>query len=601
MNLTYEELLECNIDEAIKLIGEDHREFKTTQERLHAYDNNPAKIPNNPLLVDYDWVYEHVEELFCQCKMYYQAYQPTEAYYTLFKALTTKYSLDKDYDELLYTNKIKLDWKWGFFSLNLIDFMTYSFDDRLKELLSKPDVLNYFLKYPEIYDIENLNHFSSEGLEIFLKQPRFASHYTNNPYELIQLIRKNLRITIPAEVMLDENVIKTLSRTHHIEEFYYYLHFVREQVADLPFLEEHAQFCDKQVENIKNGILPCYQEKYKKSKKEISIEDIQYFNYMEQQVIERVFKRSTLETLPKKYIFQELSRYMIIGMFISRNYQTDPYNLLIDIETLHEFANQENRQLQGQDVYQFLVSFEDKSLKETIEFYNQGKNLPLMEILYDDWSKEKDSFIEELNSKIYTPENSTSITKDNLTYYDITDIEEPIIVHNTTIPIKNKEKIAEAIKNIKQGHKIDICLSIQDQNHNTFYEEYETKNKNTLKLAYGPLVPNRVGTICHTDAYSQGINDIEIDNNEFKRRLYTVKSFMDKTTDYNEMVYLVCGIPTPPIGIICEDQITPEEQSIAKELNIPIFYRKTKQSTRRPYKKENLPKIYTYTKTKYMF
>lgn len=601
MKPTYDEALQYNIDKAIKIIGEKHHEFTTIKDWLNQKDDSPAKIPSNPLLTDYNWVYEHAEELFCNSKLYYQKYQSTDAYYTLFKALTNKYSLENDYDEMLFSNIPALKMKWKSFAYNLIDFLTHAFDKRLKELLNKPDVINYFLKYQEIYDINTIMLFSHEGIEKFLEHPQIAALYTNNYTNLIQLIKNNPKITISPKIILSEKIIKDMSRTHHIEEFYYNLYFIREQVSDQPFLDEQCKFCDEQIKNIKNGIIPCYQEEYKKSKNEISHNELNNYNYMQRQVMERIFQKNNLETLPKNYLYQELSKYMIIGMYISRNYQTDPYNLLIDIETLQEFATTENRQLQGQEIYNFLTSFEDKTINEIIDFYHQGKSLPLMDILYDDWTTEKNKFIEELNSKMYMPLDNPLITKNNITYYDITDIEEPILVHNTVIEIDNKKKINEMIEHIKQGTKYRICLSIQDKNHNTFYEEDHTKQKRTIKLAYGPLTPNRVGTICHTDAYSKGATEIEIDNQNYKRRLYTMKSFMDKTTDYNELVYLINSIPFPPIGIICEDEITPEEQAIASELNIPILYRQKKTSTYRPYQEENLSKRYTYTVSKKIF
>lgn len=601
MKPTYQEALQYNIDEAIKIIGEDKRTFNTPQEWLHADDNNPAKIPNNPLLTDYNWVYDHAEELYCNCKLYYQQNQPTEAYYTLFKALINKYPLDDDYNKLLYSNNSGIEWKWRYFAHNLVDFMTYSFDNRLKELLTKPDVMEYFLKYPKIYDIDVLSSFSHEGLEIFLKQPHFANHYTSNPSDLIQLIRKHPKIEVPIEVMLNDNVIKGISRTPHIEEFYYYLHFVREQVSEQPFLDEHSSYCDEQVSNIQNGILPCLQEEYNKLNDVLSLSDFRHQDYMLKQVTERIFKRNEQAFLPKKYIYQELSKYMVIGMYISRNYQTDPFNLLIDIETLNEFADEENRHLQGKEIYNFLTSFEDKTLEEILDFYNKGKSLPLMDTLYDDWTTENNKFITELNSNLYSPTNQTPITKDNITYYDITDITEPIIVHNTAIAIDDEKKLTDMLNRIKTGYKYRICLSVQDQNHNTFYEEDNTKYKKTLKLAYGPLTPNRVGTICHTDAYSQGASDVEIENRDYKRRLYTMQTFMNQTTNYNEIVYLIDGTPFIPIGVICEDEITSTEQHIAEELNIPLLYRQKKESTRRPYENPNLTKRYTYTKTKYVF
>jgi len=68
------------------------------------------------------------------------------------------------------------------------------------------------------------------------------------------------------------------------------------------------------------------------------LDDLYSFNSMEKQVVERIFKIRGVDFLPKKNVYVELSKYMIVGMYMSRNFQTDPYNLLIDIETLYEFA-----------------------------------------------------------------------------------------------------------------------------------------------------------------------------------------------------------------------------------------------------------------------
>lgn len=602
MEKTYEEVVKYNIDEAIKIRGEKHLNFATTKEWLEYDDNNPAKIPNNPLLTDYDYVYEHAEEILCQSILYYQQHQSTEAYYTLFKAITNKYPLEEDYNKILYENNNSIKWKWRFYASTLINFLYYSFDDRIKELLSKPDVINYFLRYPKIFTIDTLTETSHKAIEALLENQSIANYYIEDYNRLIQLIRKQPKITIPYHIMLDDKIIKDMARTPHIEEFYYKLHFIREQVSDQPFLDEHAKYCDEQINAITNGILPVYQEEYQKAKNNITYDSLYYVNNsMQRQVMNRIFKRTNQDVLPKDYIYQELSKYMIIGMFISRNFQTDPYNLLIDIKTLQEFAKTENRTLKGQEIYDFLVSFEDKSLEEIIKFYEKGKTLPLMDILYDDWNNEKERFIDELNSSLFALSKTPQITKNGITYYDISDIEEPILVHNTSIPLDNEKRINEMIEQIKKGHKHRICLSVQDQNHNVFYKEEQHKKTKTIKFAFGTLEKNKVGTIYHKDAYSQGISKIEFENFNYKRRLYTLKTFMDQTSNYNEINYLIKNTPFLPIGIICEDEITEQEQEIAKKLNIPILYRKTKEST---YKKVNEPSItkrYTYTATKSLF
>ena len=602
MERTYEEVVQYDIDEAIKIRGEKNLNFATTKEWFEYNDNNPAKIPNNPLLTNYDYVYEHAEELLCQSSLYYQRNQPTEAYYTLFKAITTKYPMEEDYNKILYENNDSLKWKWRFYTNTLINFLYYSFDNRIKELLNKPDVINYILRYPKIFTIDTLTETSHMAIEVLLENQSIANYYIEDYNRLIQLIRKQPKITIPHRIILDDKIIKDMSRTPHIEEFYYKLHFIREQVSDQPFLDEHSKYCDEQVSQISNGILPTYQEEYKKAKDNITYDSLYYVNNsMQRQVMNRIFQRSHQEILPKQYVYQELSKYMIMGMFLSRNYQTDPYNLLIDIDTLLEFSKPENILLEGQEIYEFIASFEDKTLEQIIEFYEKCKNQPLMETLYDDWNNQKDAFTEELNSSLFTLSQAPQVTKDNITYYDISDIEEPILVHNTSIPLDNEKRIKEMIKQIKQGHKHRICLSVQDQNHNVFYTEEQHKNTKTIKFAFGQLEKNRVGTIYHKDAYSQGINKIESENFNYKRRLYTLKSFMEQTSNYNEINYLIDNTPFIPIGIICEDEITEQEQRIAKDLNIPILYRKTKDSTEKRVNEPTIPKRYTYTATKSLF
>lgn len=48
---------------------------------------------------------------------------------------------------------------------------------------------------------------------------------------------------------------------------------------------------------------------------------------------------------------------------------------------------------------------------------------------------------------------------------------------------------------------------------------------------------------------------------------------MEQTNQYNEICYLIDGLPFFPIGIICEDEITKEEVAFAQMLNLKIFFR----------------------------
>ena len=88
---TYEEVVAVDIYRAIKMKCEE----KDKEVDIFSI----AKVPNNPILADYDWVFEHAEQLFCHCRINYQQYQGVEQYLTLFKVLINKYSLEQDYCE----------------------------------------------------------------------------------------------------------------------------------------------------------------------------------------------------------------------------------------------------------------------------------------------------------------------------------------------------------------------------------------------------------------------------------------------------------------------------------------------------------------------
>lgn len=573
------------------------------EEMLKIFQNSPTKIPNNPLLTNYEWVYDHVEEIFVRCAIDYQQNQGLEQYYTFFKALTSKYSVEEDYIKYLKSNNGLYICRWNTFASKLLNFIGSSFDERLEKLLDKKEVMDYLKKYPSLYDNDILSASGSYIITKFLEDSNYHNCYINNYHNLISLIRKfPPNFNIPTNLMLNKKIIKDISRTHHIEEFYFELAFIKEKVCILPYLEEHIRYCDEQVSNIKNNILPIYEEEYKKSKKNIDLENIHYlFNNMEQQVIKRIFEMNKCETLPKTYLYQELSKYMLVGMYMSRNFETDPYNLLIDIETLYSFAIKNNIQLKGMEIYKFLINFEKFTMEQIIEIYNKTKNINLKEILYDDWNNQKESFINELNDKMLNLNNLEKTIIDNVECYDITNIDKPILVHNTAISINSSDEINKMIDRINKGYIHRICLSVQDKNHNKFYEEKETKNKKTIKFAYGILESNRVGIINHTDAYSLDGNNVEVENWDYKRNLYTLNSFMEQTNEYNEINYIIEGIPFLPIGIICDDEITKEEIEIANKMNLPIIYRKLKDVEKTFVDEQPLVKKYSYVANKKLF
>ena len=584
--LSYEEVVHCDIYGAIKLKSEE--EAKKTDVF------NITKIPNNPVLTDYDWVFEHVELLLCNCAISYQQYQGVEQYLILFKAITNKYSLEDDYNDYLQNKFPYITLKWGTFAIEFIAFMARTFDERLDKLLDRKEVVDYFLRYPKVFTTDVITVFGYSVLPRFLKQNHYASYFIEDYKKLISLIRENPKMTISDNIMLDQKVINDMSRTYHICDFYYNLNFISEQVCDLPYLEEHAKFCDREVSNIKNGMLPKYYKRCNESKALFTISDLQVVNRMEQRVLSRIFKLKG-NILSREFVFQELSKYVVIGMCISRNFQTDPYNLFVDIKTLVNFAKENKIELKGQPIYDFLTSFENYSIEEIIEFYNYCKTLSLSEILYDDWNEQKSNFVEELNTNMLKLDSLEAFAEiDGVKCFDITDIEKPVVVHNTSISIDNFEGIKKMIDTIKKGYKYCLSLSVQDKNHRIFYIAENAHSKSNIKFAFGCLKPDRVGTVYHCDAYTTGASSVESENYNYIRRLYTLISLMSQTYSYNELVYVIRGEPFLPIGIICENTITKEEVLVAKELGIPVLYRKKEKNKRSRCVQKLIKRKYSY-------
>ena len=192
--------------------------------------------------------------------------------------------------------------------------------------------------------------------------------------------------------------------------------------------------------------------------------------------------------------------------------------------------------------------------------------------LYNEWKK---SFLNELNNRLINLSN-------NKDYYDITDSDKLLIVHNTHFPINVSEKMStylvsafkSKINYYQRCNKTYISLSIQDKAHHDFYTGIGERGK-TVKFVYGKLNSKDVGIIYPDDAHTYGFLMSEDFNsidgiNEF----YTVDIFMNNTVFYNELTYKNNDNCYLPKAILCEDEISIYEREFADILGVPILYRK---------------------------
>ncbi len=584
--LSYEEVLEYSVYDAIKLRADELRGFDDEHYVRELWDNfynnYPAHIPNHPLLRDYDWVYENFE-LLMMCKMWYQSAQGFEEYYTFFKAGIAKYDVERDYREMLF-NPDKSDFefrhKWKVFAYEFVDFFGYAFDKNgvLERLFKREDFVQYFFSYPNLYTREVLEKFYHVGLAKLLEYDLFAEKYKADFDELLHLISKHPKLVIPDSIFHDDRVVDAVACTHDLDKFYANLIYIRAYSSCQPYIDRNKRYCDREVRDMQDGILPSLRCEYVKAKDMLSKNDFRHEHALVEAVFKRVSERLGRREIAKRDFYRELSKYIVVGMLLGRIFETSPYNILIDIETFYEYMMSHGKDFFGKEIYEFFLSYEDEEVEYIREFYEKAKDVPLKDMFYDDWEREKEAFVREINESMVDLDRAPlKVTKDGVAYYDITDMPGKIAVSNTNDVADNDYKLARLVELVKTARVMDVSISIQDENHQVFYDKNNT-GVPKIKFIYGELEPKRVGIIFPQDAYSQGIMMTESEALWYKRNLYTLDEFMNKTRNYNELTYAVDGTVVMPKGILIEGEPNEGEVRISRELGLPFYYREKRKT-----------------------
>lgn len=576
----YNEVLESMRKKAKKVY------FKSLNKYSHHLDTSPEKISHHPLLLDFDWIYQNVENIFFDHRLDYQQFQGFKEYYFFFKVLTKKYSLEIDYQGY-YNGKYDiryLKFKWQNFAYNLADFFSIAPQDVLEKLFLQEDFREYFIRYAELFNDElMLEKFPN----FILKYYPYKTLYENNATSLLKFLERYPKVVLPIDVFLNGSLIKAISHNVDTDIFYYNLYILGHDYVHIPYIDEHQRFIAKQIEGIKNGILPYFQDAYEKAN------DYCYYgnNHNYDKYDNKIFDSIEDLPMPKLEYYQKLSKYYLIELVISSLFETAYYNLLVDMETLVIYVKENRKEIQGFSYYKFLINIENESLEDIIKFYQQVKDLNLKEIFYDDWNSQKEDLIQELNANILDPKTLEIRYRDGIAYYDITNIDKYLIIH-AELDVKIHDidffkKLKELKEEIISPKKAYISLSIQDKAHQSSYNDCYGA---FITLVYGPLKPERVGTIYHEDAYTEGLQNVDIENSEFIRRIYTLEDLMAETYNFNELVYAINRTPFYPIGILA-NEVTPLIKEASNILELPIFFRDPTMSKEKRVKTYNPNRI----------
>lgn len=578
---TYEDLLRYNVMEAIDLKCRTSFNYygMTFDERQEFEKTYPLFIENHPLLLDYDWVYENVEFLFMFPSAFKEK-QSVEAYYVFFKAITSKYDVYEDDRMLFFGLTEEASWierKWASFAEQLIDFFTYSLDPSklLDYLFTKEHFVDYFMRYSTIYTPKIVKRFVEANHPGLLQNGYYRNYFCSHPELMIKCIDNVASLKPPIDVLLDSTFIANFVKNPDISDFYYQLNKLTRFVGEQSFLDEYKKFCEKEMAGIKDGIVPSLEDSLQKSQ-DFFVENDLIWDSPHAQIIGHIQRRYNLDKVPKRLYFEELSRYRLIGMIISCLFEAEPYELMIDVETLYDFAKRHNRQLKGQEIYEYLLDYDAHSVKDLLAFYDSIKLLPLKDILYDDWTKQKETMIEEINDTLMAlPSLPIERNADGVEYRDITILSGTILETNTFVDVTDFNNLQKLVDDIVTGNRNVEWLSLQDEEHQVICRDLEPYASTCIKLIFGPLDPRKVGIVNHEDAYSWRLTIIDPRNlHIFKRRLYTADELLENTWRYNEITHDASVEPFLPIGVLVEEEITEGEIWLANKLGIPIYFRK---------------------------
>lgn len=517
------------------------------------------------LLNDYQFVYDNIESIIT-CKTLHWEKMNFEQYYNIFKALTDKYPND------MYKDKNLLKDSYCELLIYIMQQIEEAPIDIQKQFVSDDYFQDFLLKYGKnVLTIKNVPVLSNlNTYDFYMHLKLFQSKLLMQKYsEFIYLLKlSHYKKELTSEFLQRPDILRKLTHTCNYDLLQDFLKTIDYELDTTAIRQEHNLFCDHLINYLSK-----------------SNDD-----YLENKQIKNFFSTMKVDLpLKIKNNEQDLIKYLIVCTIVSRHFETEPYNFLMDLRTLTEYVLDEDRDIKynfpNMNIYTKLVNPTKYSIQELIDLYHFMKDKDISAQLYDDWNLAKKEFVEELNEKIIN-RNNMPLKDEKLSRkygVDIYRIDSQksyyIIIHNTSISINDQNSIDLMIK--QNGLFGRSCLSVQDENHLRFFEEYT--NAQPLILIFDNLDDRFLTYIYPSDAFSTSLYESEEGT---PRKIFPLKKLMKYTGfyDFNELTYYTDtkyenGIdaksPLKPFAILCEDLITKDFVTAAKKMHVPIIFRST--------------------------
>ncbi len=325
--------------------------------------------------------------------------------------------------------------------------------------------------------------------------------------------------------------------------------------------KERFKYVDNKINSITNDILDEY----------INFDKNNIFNNFDYKTASKLQNIKNDKDKLNEY-FKYSTKEKLLEMIIDVFFKDVPYNFLQNLKAIINYSKDNPKFIPHNiDIYNILLSFNELSINDIINFFNKNKNKDLATFFYEDFRNCRNTAYEEINKGIIKFDKSSSLYKKgkskelSIDIYELNGEDFYLYVHSSKSGfwISNKET---------------ICLSLISHNN------ISTIDNDSIIFGFSKLKINSIMHMYHSDLFScqkggvTKVHDIE-----------TKENLIKKTISYNEILYKEEDNFKPDY-IVCFDAIDDNSINIAQELNIPIVVINSKKYTKKSGSLEELDK-----------
>lgn len=459
--------------------------------------------------------------------------------------------LDYNFGKALIDYAIKIN------NSNIINLI-WEFNDDIQNKIISSDMIVKLLQF----DNDNKSYLFSmrnQAANKLIRYKKFLDVFMNASIDQInRLVVKGF--VFPNYLINNNNLIDKYATIFSASKYSYSVDLLLENNYNLfkNIDKKRKKYIKKELTNIASGHLKMLDNF-------IHLENItinnDIFSYNSLFYLKSLYKRQKNDEINKQ-LFKFTSAIQF-ELLISTYFKDIPFNFLANLKVMLNYINRVDKpiiNLENLDIYKKLSDFMNLSLDDRLNFINSFKDdFDYSKMFYDDYKTCLNHSINSMNDKIIKLEKDNSLYNKDLSsklsvdIYELDGEDFYAYVHSTSI-----YRYDDINVNWYDNQKTISLSLIGSKNINTYH------NKSVL-FGFYKLNPNNIIHLYYSDSYT--VNQY---GSKKINQIYTPEDLVINTMKYNEILYNEKYDIIKPDFVICYDEITNLELSIAKELNVPI-------------------------------